>query len=80
MFEECWNDSLTTNEEVSVPSEFGMPYEDVELKTPDNVLLRCYALVQRKGLETTHQDAMFVDDDYITEDEVRSFATIHYYG
>ncbi|KAJ2919365.1 hypothetical protein MD484_g1028, partial [Candolleomyces efflorescens] len=55
---------------VSVPSEFGMPYEDVELKTPDNVLLRCYALVQRKGLETTHQDAMFVDDDYITEDEI----------
>jgi hypothetical protein len=48
-----------------------MPYEDVELKTSDNVLLRCYALVQRKGLETTHQDAMFVDVDYDTEDEVR---------
>ncbi|KAJ2935289.1 hypothetical protein H1R20_g1806, partial [Candolleomyces eurysporus] len=56
--------------EVSLPSEYGMPYKDVELKTPDNVLLRCYALIQSKSLPDTHQDAMWVDDDdYDTEDE-----------
>ncbi|RXW12178.1 hypothetical protein EST38_g13676 [Candolleomyces aberdarensis] len=55
--------------EVALPSDYGMPYEDVELKTPDNVLLKCYALVQRKGLPETHQDAMWADEDYATEDE-----------
>lgn len=54
-----------------------MPYEDIELKTPDGVLLRCYALVQRKRLSETHQDAMFVDDDFDTEEEVRLLSSTH---
>lgn len=35
---------------VPVPTDFGLPYQDVELLTPDEVKLRCYLLVQRKDL------------------------------
>ncbi|EJD07741.1 alpha/beta-hydrolase [Fomitiporia mediterranea MF3/22] len=36
--------------EVSVPSAFGLPYEELALETPDRVKVRAYVLVQRKDL------------------------------
>lgn len=37
------------------PSEYGLHYEDLELKTSDGVTLRCYLLPQKKELPTqTH--------------------------
>ncbi|KAF9531417.1 BEM46 family protein [Crepidotus variabilis] len=36
--------------EVASPSDFDMPYENLELKTEDDVTLRCYLLPQRKEL------------------------------
>ncbi|GBE84487.1 alpha/beta-hydrolase [Sparassis latifolia] len=36
--------------EVPTPTDFGLPYQGLELLTPDDVKLRCYLLVQRKEL------------------------------
>ncbi|KAF8908147.1 BEM46 family protein [Gymnopilus junonius] len=36
--------------DVAKPSDFELPYEDLELKTPDDVMLRCYLLPQRKDI------------------------------
>ncbi|KAI8973132.1 alpha/beta-hydrolase [Trametes punicea] len=36
--------------EVPVPADFGLPYQDLALVTPDHVTLRCYLLPQRKEL------------------------------
>ncbi|KAF9559944.1 alpha/beta-hydrolase [Agrocybe pediades] len=37
--------------DVAVPSDFELPYEDLQLKTPDDVTLKCYLLPQRKEIE-----------------------------
>ncbi|KAI0828536.1 alpha/beta-hydrolase [Trametes gibbosa] len=36
--------------EVPVPTDVGLPYQDLVLLTPDNVTLRCYLMTQRKTL------------------------------
>ncbi|KAI0635394.1 alpha/beta-hydrolase [Trametes polyzona] len=36
--------------EVPVPTDFGLPYQDLPLVTPDNVTLRCYLMTQRKDI------------------------------
>ncbi|KZT21886.1 alpha/beta-hydrolase [Neolentinus lepideus HHB14362 ss-1] len=36
--------------EVPVPSDFGLPYEDLRLTTSDNVKIQCYLLVQKRDL------------------------------
>ncbi|KZT06618.1 alpha/beta-hydrolase [Laetiporus sulphureus 93-53] len=50
--------------EVPLPIDFGLPYQDPELITPDGVRLRCYLLLQRKDM--SHVDAPPVDT---TEEE-----------
>ncbi|RDB30001.1 Protein bem46 [Hypsizygus marmoreus] len=56
--------------EVPVPSDFGLPYEDLELETPDKVKLRCYLLPQKQSLSRTHTDAARIPEDNTeTEDE-----------
>ena len=44
--------------DVPVPSKYGLHYEDLELKTSDNVLLRCYLIPQKKdlGVGSIHVD------------------------
>jgi abhydrolase domain-containing protein 13 len=42
--------SLSLSIDVSVPSEFGLPYEELILDTPDHVKVRAFLLVQRKEL------------------------------
>jgi len=38
---------------VPVPTQYGLPYEDLTLVTRDGVKIRCYLLVQRKELNLT---------------------------
>ncbi|KAJ6461088.1 Alpha/Beta hydrolase protein [Mycena sanguinolenta] len=59
--------------DVAVPSEFGLPYEDLELKTSDGVTLRCYMLPQRKGLSNDYPAAPSVPgESSLSEDELIS--------
>ncbi|KAJ7438316.1 Alpha/Beta hydrolase protein [Mycena galericulata] len=55
--------------DVAVPSAYGLPYEDLELKTSDGITLRCYLLPQSKELSKTHAVATPVPGDDLTEDE-----------
>ncbi len=59
--------------EVPVPSEYGLPYEDLPLKTPDGVNLRCYLLPLKKSLAESHSDFIKPETiaDYETDEEVR---------
>ncbi|KAF8218115.1 Alpha/Beta hydrolase protein [Mycena galopus ATCC 62051] len=62
--------SGSRTEDVPIPSDFGLPYEDLELKTSDDVTLRCYLLPQSKELSKTHASATPVPgEDGLTEDE-----------
>lgn len=51
--------------EVPSPADFGLPYEDLVLTTPDNVVLRSYLLVQHRELEgrSTHLDTSAFSTD-----------------
>jgi hypothetical protein len=49
--------SLDCAEDVPIPSDYGLPYEDLELKTPDGITLRCYLLPQSRELSKTHSAA-----------------------
>ena len=63
---------LTSAEDVPVPSTFGLPYEDLELKTSDGISLRCYLLPQSKHLpKKMHNATPVPGEDDMTEDEVR---------
>ncbi|KAI6121283.1 Alpha/Beta hydrolase protein [Pisolithus sp. B1] len=48
--------------EVPKPDMYGLPYEDVELKTEDGVLLRCYLLTQRKDVNHAYALQIPVND------------------
>jgi hypothetical protein len=57
--------------DVAAPSDFELPYENLELKTPDEITLRCYLLPQKKELEP---GATFLDiPKEMSEDEVNDF-------
>ncbi|KAJ7729820.1 Alpha/Beta hydrolase protein [Mycena metata] len=65
-----WCGKLNYAEDVPVPSTYGLPYEDLELKTSDGITLRCYLLPQSKQLSKTHTAATPVPgEDDTTEDE-----------
>jgi hypothetical protein len=57
------------SQDVPLPSQFGLHYEDLELKTSDNVILRCYLIPQKKKLGV-HMEI----PEGTTEDEVRFFS------
>jgi len=38
------------DEDVAIPSDYDLPYELLELKTEDDILLRCFLLIQKKDL------------------------------
>ncbi|KDR70161.1 hypothetical protein GALMADRAFT_76280 [Galerina marginata CBS 339.88] len=56
--------------DVAVPSDFQLPYENLELKTPDDVTLRCYLLPQKKdvGHGGSHMDipSSMTEDEFIS--------------
>ena len=54
---------------LDVPVPAGLPYENLELETPDKVKLRCYLLPQKRFLDTVHA-AHIEDDKTTTDDEV----------
>ncbi|OCH84321.1 alpha/beta-hydrolase [Obba rivulosa] len=56
--------------EVPVPAQFGLPYEDLELVTSDDVKIRCYLLLQRRDLDPVHHS-----EDTTREDADEEFAS-----
>ncbi|KAK2462787.1 hypothetical protein APHAL10511_005178 [Amanita phalloides] len=54
--------------EVPRPTDYGLPYEDLPLKTPDGVTLGCYLLSLRRSLAATHSD-------YIKPEAVANYET-----
>lgn len=55
--------------DVPVPTDFGVNYEDLNLHTPDGIVLRSYLLRQRKDLGNHHAGKVDFDDDE-TDEEV----------
>ncbi|KAH9855490.1 alpha/beta-hydrolase [Lenzites betulinus] len=51
--------------DVPVPTDYGLPYQDLVLVTADNVTLRCYMLTQRKEIKS-HGNAIEAET---TDDE-----------
>ncbi|THH26554.1 hypothetical protein EUX98_g7628 [Antrodiella citrinella] len=53
--------------EVPTPSQYGLPYHDLELRTEDGVKLKCYLLVQTRHLDLSNVSAQphdgTVEDD-----------------
>lgn len=59
--------------EVAKPSDYGIPYDELNLITPDHVTLRCYMLRQRKNLISMNPNTFQLpaEAEYdLTEDEV----------
>lgn len=56
--------------EVPVPTDFDLSYQDLSLKTPDGVTLRCYLLVQRKELSNHNANKVHSPEEE-TNEEVR---------
>ena len=54
--------------DVPVPSDFSIPYTDLELTTPDNVKIRAFLLLQRPVLDMNETR---VEWDEMSEGEVR---------
>lgn len=44
------HDANIAGSDVPLPSEFGLHYEDLELKTPDGVILKCFLIPQKADL------------------------------
>ena len=57
--------------EVPLPITFGLYYEDLELKTSDDVILRCFLLPQKKNLGAGSAQMEIARG--VTEDEVCFF-------
>ncbi|KAK7052478.1 protein bem46 [Favolaschia claudopus] len=56
--------------DVPIPSTYGLPYDDLELKTSDGITLRCYMLPQTRELSKSHPSAtQVVGEEDVTEDE-----------
>lgn len=55
--------------DVPVPTDFGVNYEDLNLHTPDGIVLRSYLMRQRKDLGSHHAGKVEIDDDE-TDEEV----------
>ncbi|KAF7973606.1 hypothetical protein HWV62_14772 [Athelia sp. TMB] len=61
---------------VPVPTDFGVNYEDLNLHTPDGVVLRSYILRQRKDLDNHHSGKLNINDDETDEEFSASRPTI----
>ncbi|KAG9219795.1 hypothetical protein CCMSSC00406_0008172 [Pleurotus cornucopiae] len=57
--------------DVPIPSDFGLPYEDLVLHTPDGVTLRSYLLLQSKVLDNP-QTAEIAFDRRETDEQFRA--------
>lgn len=55
--------------DVLTPEDFELPYVALDLKTEDDITLRCYLLVQKKKLGLNARHASLPSD--MTEEEVR---------
>jgi hypothetical protein len=57
---------------VPTPADFGLPYEDLVLTTPDNVTLRSYLLVQRRDLGDVARSTGLDTSSFVSDSEVFS--------
>lgn len=55
---------------VPKPSDFDLQHVDLDLTTPDNVLLKCYLLLQKKDIGHQRAGSVAYDTD-ISDEEVR---------
>jgi hypothetical protein len=66
---------------VDTPDEYGLTWENLELKTKDGILLRCYLLPQRKKLPVPSKfqlrEAPLETRDSETDEDVRRHALPH---
>lgn len=62
--------------EVPVPTDFGLPYEDVELTTPDNVRIKCYLMIQKSKLDLARATVIDIPEDKSDEDFASSRPTV----
>jgi abhydrolase domain-containing protein 13 len=60
---------------VPVPTDFGLPYEDVELITPDNVRIKCYLMIQRNPLDIAGMTEIDIPEGK-TDEEVSCFGVL----
>lgn len=60
---------LTRPSDVPVPTDFGLSHEDLNLHTPDGIILRSYLLRQQKELDH-HQAGRVESNDSQTDEEV----------
>jgi hypothetical protein len=59
--------------EVPVPTDFGLTYDDLKLRTSDNIHIRAYLLLQKKEIsQGTRVDV----SDNETDEEVRSLLVV----
>jgi hypothetical protein len=54
--------------DVPVPSDFSIPYTDLELTTPDNIKIRAFLLLQRPVLDMNETPVKW---DEKSEEQVR---------
>jgi hypothetical protein len=60
---------LKWSQDVPVPTDFGLSYDNLDLNTPDGITLRSYLLRQRKELGH-HQDGHVETSESQTDEEV----------
>ncbi|KIY50246.1 alpha/beta-hydrolase [Fistulina hepatica ATCC 64428] len=53
---------------VPVPSDYGIEYEDLALKTSDGIILRCYLLLQSKKM--TFRSAFLPGEEFMSTEEL----------
>lgn len=61
---------------MATPTDHGLPYDELNLVTPDKVTLKCYMLRQRKDLLSSNRNTIELPEDTdrnLTEDEVSCF-------
>ncbi|KAH7908133.1 Alpha/Beta hydrolase protein [Hygrophoropsis aurantiaca] len=65
-----------SRDDVIVPTQYDLPYEDLPLKTPDGETLKCYLLLQRKDLNDAR--ALHIDspEDQTQEEFISTRPTV----
>jgi hypothetical protein len=62
--------------DVAVPTDFGLPYDDLILRTHDNINIRAYLLLQTKELSQDISPSQVDSDPKETDEEVSQFYAI----
>jgi hypothetical protein len=69
--------SVPFEPDVPVPTDFGLPYNDLILRTHDNINIRAYLLLQTKELSQDISPSQVDFDPKETDEEVSQFMLCH---